>query len=208
MGWAPQCWAEPPTMVRKGVKSKEKSDFIRSQDLDGMYVPWALDPPTPPPQSIWKSYTHAWGCWCRFDCVCLCIYHNNIHGTTMSASSRAVLTRIPITSGRRVGLHVSVCCGPQSACRSDRVCMLWAAECLSVWPCLCGRLERPGLDKWFQRWRGLGMWGPRGKGSPSVSKGRKPPIQLLQLLKNSPREVKRDHFRYILGPRVPPRRWN
>ena len=39
-------------------------------------------------------------------------------------------------------------------------------------------------------------WGPRGKGSPSVSKGPKPPIQLLQLLKNRPREVKRDHFRY------------
>ena len=35
-----------------------------------------------------------------------------------------------------VGLTVSVCCEPQSVCRSDRVCMLWAAECLSVWPCL------------------------------------------------------------------------
>ena len=33
-----------------------------------------------------------------------------------------------------------------------------------------------------------------------MSKGPKPPIQLLQLLKNSPREVKRDHFRFILGP--------
>ena len=42
--------------------------------------------------------------------------------------------------------------------------------------------------------------GPRGKGSPSVSKGPKPPIQLLQLLKNNPREVKRAHFRYILCP--------
>ena len=41
---------------------------------------------------------------------------------------------------------------------------------------------------------GLGLGGPRGKGSPSVSMGPKPPIQLLQLLKNNPREVKRVHF--------------
>ena len=47
---------------------------------------------------------------------------------------------------------------------------------------------------------GTRPWGPRGKGSPSVSKGPKSPIQLLQLLKNRPREVKRAHFRYILGP--------
>ena len=50
---------------------------------------------------------------------------------------------------------------------------------------------------------GTRPWGPRGKGSPSVSKGPKPPIQLLQLLKNSSREVKRVHFRYILGPPGP-----
>ena len=55
---------------------------------------------------------------------------------------------------------------------------------------------------------GLGLRGPRGKGSPSVSRGPKPPIQLLQLLKNCPRKVKRDNFRYILVPRVPPRKWN
>ena len=47
---------------------------------------------------------------------------------------------------------------------------------------------------------GTRPWDPRGKGSLSISKGPKPPIQLLQLLKNSPREVKRAHFRYILGP--------
>ena len=47
---------------------------------------------------------------------------------------------------------------------------------------------------------GLGLRGPRGKGSPSVSKGPKQPIQLLQLLTNSPREVKRAHLRYVLGP--------
>ena len=47
---------------------------------------------------------------------------------------------------------------------------------------------------------GLDLGGPRGKGSLSVSKGPKPPIQLLQLLKNSPRERKGAHFRYILGP--------
>ena len=47
---------------------------------------------------------------------------------------------------------------------------------------------------------GTRPWGPRGKGSLSVSKGPKPPIQLLQLLKNIPREAKRVHFRYILGP--------
>ena len=57
-----------------------------------------------------------------------------------------------------------------------------------------------GLEKWFQRWRGLGLGGSRGKGSLRVWKGPKPPIQLLQLLKNSPRKVKRAHFRYILGP--------
>ena len=44
-------------------------------------------------------------------------------------------------------------------------------------------------------------WGLQRKGSPSVSKGPKPPTQLSQLLKNSQREVKRAHFRYILGPR-------
>ena len=37
---------------------------------------------------------------------------------------------------------------------------------------------------------GTRPWGPRGNGSPSVSKGPKPPIQLLKLLKNSQREVK------------------
>ena len=46
-------------------------------------------------------------------------------------------------------------------------------------------------------------WGPRGKGYPNVSKGPKPPIQILQLLKNSPREAKRAHFRYILVPPDP-----
>ena len=51
---------------------------------------------------------------------------------------------------------------------------------------------------------GIKPWGPSRKRSPSVSKGPKPPIQLLQFLKNSPREVKRAHFRYILGP-PPPR---
>ena len=45
----------------------------------------------------------------------------------------------------------------------------------------------PGLEKRFQRGGGLGLGGPRGKESPSVSKGPKPPIQLLKLLKNSPR---------------------
>ena len=66
----------------------------------------------------------------------------------------------------------------------------------------------------MQGWRndsrggGLGLEGPRGKGSPSVSKGPKPPIQLLQLLINSLREVKRAHFVIHWVPRVPPRNWN
>ena len=47
---------------------------------------------------------------------------------------------------------------------------------------------------------GLGLGGPRGNRSTSVSKGPKPPMQLVKLLKNSPREVKRTHFRYALGP--------
>ena len=61
-------------------------------------------------------------------------------------------------------------------------------------------IMRSGLENWFQMWRGLGLGGPRGKGSTSVSKGPKAPMQLLQLLKNSPRDIKRAHFRYILGP--------
>ena len=48
---------------------------------------------------------------------------------------------------------------------------------------------------------GQGLGGPRGKGSLSDAKGPKPPIQLLQLLKNSPKEVKRTHFGIY---RVPP----
>ena len=64
-----------------------------------------------------------------------------------------------------------------------------------------GRFFRAG--EMIPEVEGLGLGGPRGKGSPSVSKGPKPPIQLLQLLKNSPTEVKRAHFRYILGPPGP-----
>ena len=72
-----------------------------------------------------------------------------------------------------------------------------------------------GLERWVSKACGLRAgemipevegtkpWDPRGKGTPGVSKGQKPPIQLLQLLKNSPREVRRDHFRYILGPPSP-----
>ena len=68
------------------------------------------------------------------------------------------------------------------------------------------RSQRHTVPPPRQGWRndsrgGLGVGGPRGKGSPHVSKGPKPPIQLWQLLKNSPRKVKRAHFRYILGPR-------
>ena len=50
---------------------------------------------------------------------------------------------------------------------------------------------------------GTRPWGAPGKRVPSVSKGPKPPIPLLQMLKNGPREVKRAHFRYILGPPGP-----
>ena len=84
----------------------------------------------------------------------------------------------------------------------------WLTDNLHKHAHMTSQIHKPGLDKWFQRWRGLGFGGPRGKGSPSVSKGPKPPIQLLQLLKNNPIEVKRAHFRYIGSPRVPPRRWN
>ena len=56
--------------------------------------------------------------------------------------------------------------------------------------------SKPGLDKCFQS-GGTGSWGLSRKRVPSVvSKGPKPPIQLLQLLKNSPREEKRPPFRY------------
>ena len=50
--------------------------------------------------------------------------------------------------------------------------------------------------------KGTRPWGPRRKVSPSVSKGPKPPIQLLQLLKNPPREVKRPILLYLYW--VPP----
>ena len=55
--------------------------------------------------------------------------------------------------------------------------------------------HRPG--EMIPEVEGTRPWGPREKGSPSVSKGPKPPIQLLKLLKNSQIEVKRAHFRYI-----------
>ena len=49
---------------------------------------------------------------------------------------------------------------------------------------------------WRNDSRGGGSrpWGPSRKRSASISKGPKPPIQLLQLLKNSQKEVKRAHF--------------
>ena len=58
-----------------------------------------------------------------------------------------------------------------------------------------------GLEKLFQRWRGLGLGALEEKG-PRVSQSAQNHlyIQLLQLLKNTPRVVKRAHFRYILGP--------
>ena len=42
-------------MARKGVKFEEKSDFIRV-----LNVPLALITLSPPPQSIWRSYTYEW----------------------------------------------------------------------------------------------------------------------------------------------------
>ena len=69
---------------------------------------------------------------------------------------------------------------------SGRFCL---ARLLSV-HCLLDKNLRAEPSSDPNRWRGPGLGGPRGKGSPSVSRGPKPPIQLLQLLKNSPREVK------------------
>ena len=63
-----------------------------------------------------------------------------------------------------------------------------------------GEMKKMKAGEMIPEVEGTRPWGPRGKGSPSVSKGPKPPIQLLQLLKNSSKEVKRAHFRYILGP--------
>ena len=70
-------------------------------------------------------------------------------------------------------------------------CRRWCRRC-------CYLLLKAG--EMIPEVEGTRSWGPRGKGSPSVSKGAKPSLQLLQLLKNSPREVKRAHFGYILGP--------
>ena len=63
--------------------------------------------------------------------------------------------------------------------------------------CLCNRVKGNAANvatragEMIPEVEGMGLGGPRGKGSPSASKGPKPPIQLLQLLKNSPREVER-----------------
>ena len=57
---------------------------------------------------------------------------------------------------------------------------------------------------------GLGPGGPEEKGPQMSQRAQNlaKTWQILQLLKNSPREVKKAHFRYILVPRVPPREWN
>ena len=72
------------------------------------------------------------------------------------------------------------------------------------WAPSSGRNPASATEGWRKYSRGggggLGLEGLREKGSTSVSKGPKLHIQLLQLLKNSPREVKRAHFRYILVP--------
>ena len=58
-----------------------------------------------------------------------------------------------------------------------------------------------GLEKLFQRW-GTRPWGAPEEKGPQVSQRAQNHLylQLLQLLKNSPREVKMAHFRYILVP--------
>ena len=57
---------------------------------------------------------------------------------------------------------------------------------------------------------GLGLGGPRGKGSPSVSKGPKPPIQLGVAMaeKQFKRSKKCPFSLYIGSPWVPSRNWN
>ena len=104
---------------------------------------------------------------------------------------KLLLRRLHHSDDIRVKSYVRIILGHPigRCCTGDSDCLLW----LSLQGCVA---SPPGLDKWFQRWRGLSLGGPRGKGSPSVSKGPKPSIQLLQLLNNSPREVKRAHFRY------------
>ena len=56
---------------------------------------------------------------------------------------------------------------------------------------------------------GTRPWGPEEKG-PEVSQRTQNHLylQLLQLLKNTPREVKRAHFVIYWVPLVPPRKWN
>ena len=82
-------------------------------------------------------------------------------------------------------------------------------QCVGVQLAGYGSLSAAGyrataeLEKLFESWgggRGTRPWGTRGKGSPGVSEGPKPPIQLLQLLKNSSKEVKRAQFVILCPP--------
>ena len=47
---------------------------------------------------------------------------------------------------------------------------------------------------------GLGLGGPRGKGSPSVSKGPKPPIQLIEIAEKQSKTSKTGPFLLYIGP--------
>ena len=57
---------------------------------------------------------------------------------------------------------------------------------------------------------GTRPWGPRRKGSPSVSKGPKPPIGTTIAIaeKQSKRSKKGPFSLYLGSPLVPPRKWN
>ena len=78
---------------------------------------------------------------------------------------------------------------------------------------------RPRAGEMIREVGGLGLGGPRGKGSPSISKGPKPPIQLLHLLlyiiytiiylllyaiaEKQSKRSKKGPFCYIFGPPGP-----
>ena len=60
-----------------------------------------------------------------------------------------------------------------------------------------------GLEKWFQRWRGLGLEGPRGKGSRVSQRAQNYLYNYCNCWKIVQEKVKRAHFGYILGPPSP-----
>ena len=67
-----------------------------------------------------------------------------------------------------------------------------------------GSLRKAGLEKLIERWGGLGLGSPRGKGSPSVSKGPELPMPTtIVIAEKQSKRSKKGSFCYKLGPPGP-----